>query len=167
LHFLEPSVTLTLDSILPSNAWGARLKTLNRLGLCFLAALACSLSGCNEQLTELPSGEAEIQNLARWYQDFRGANGRRYPPNEQAFAAFIKSRSTQEGTPVDPQQLLTSPRDGQKYVVTYGKPTTLDFNRSVVAYEKVGVDGKKLVVFESKASREVDDAELKTLLGGK
>ena len=167
LHFLEPSVTLTLDSIFPSKCLGCDLKTLNRLVFCFLAVLAPALWGCGEQLKEIPAGEANIQEVARWYQDFRSANRRQYPPNEQAFATFIKNRSAQQGTPIDPQQLLTSPRDGQKYVVQYGTPKTLDFNKTVVAHEKEGVDGKKLVVFETKASREVDDAELKSLLAGK
>jgi hypothetical protein len=143
------------------------LKTLNRLSFCCLAVLVAALVGCNEQLAEVPAGEDNIQQVARWYQDYRSANGRKHPPNEQAFAAFIKSRSTQQGTPIDPQQLLTSPRDGQKYVVTYSKPTSSDFMKAVVAYEKEGVDGKKLVVFETKASKEMDDAELKALLAGK
>jgi hypothetical protein len=146
---------------------GCDLKTPNRFSFCLLAVLIASLWGCQKQLSEPPSGDAEIQNVGKWYQDFRSANGRRHPRNEAEFVAFIANRSKQEGTPVDPQEILKSPRDGQKYVVTYGKPTSSDFNRSVVAYEKEGVDGEKLVVFESKATRKMDDAELKALLSGK
>jgi len=134
-----------------------------------IAAWAClllvaSVVGCGTRQEPTPEGELHIQDLAGWYQKFRRANRGRYPPNEQAFATFIGSSLKQAGDSRDPQELLTSPRDGQKYVVTYGKATSPAPNTSVVAYEKEGVDGKKLIVFETKESKEVDDTQLKSLV---
>jgi hypothetical protein len=105
-----------------------------------------------------------IQDLANWYAKFRRASKGRYPANEQQFAAFIGNSLKQAGSSASAQEILTSPRDGQKYVVTYGKATSPSPNTSIVAFEKEGADGKKLIVFETKESREVDDAELKSLL---
>jgi hypothetical protein len=62
------------------------------------------------------------------------------------------------------QKLLVSPRDGQKWVVLYGKPRPANPERSVAVHEKEGYDGKKLVAFEFGYSQEVDDAELQKFL---
>jgi hypothetical protein len=70
------------------------------------------------------------------------------------------------GEPVDREQLLTAPRDNQRYVIHYGKPTSPNPERNVAVYEKEGYRGKKLVAFESAWSQEVDEAQLQSLLAG-
>jgi hypothetical protein len=62
---------------------------------------------------------------------------------------------------------MTSPRDGQKYVVQYGEPTSMNPERNVAVYEKEGYGGEKLIAFESGWSQLVDDAKLQLLLSGK
>ena len=61
------------------------------------------------------------------------------------------------------ENLFISPRDSQKYVINF-KPNSTNPERNVAMHEKEGYGGKKLVAFESKWTKEVDDAELQTLL---
>jgi len=126
--------------------------------------LVIAVAGCGTRQVPTSDDELHIQDLANWYAKFRKANKGRYPANEQQLATFIGNSLKQAGSSGNPQEILTSPRDGQKYTVTYGKPTSPAPNTSIVAFEKEGVDGKKLIAFETKESREIDDAELKSLL---
>ncbi len=113
-----------------------------------------------------PDGQLAIEKIAQWYQLYRANNRRKPPPNEDAFIAFVQSTLEARGETFDPDLLLTSPRDGQEYVVNYGKPTSNDPNRNVAVYEQEGYRGKKLVAFEAAWAKEVDDAELQSLLAG-
>ena len=113
-----------------------------------------------------PEGQLAIENLAKWYQLYRADNAGKPPADEDTFIAFIESKLKARGDTVDRDQLLTSPRDGQKYIVQYGKPTSANMERNVAVYEKEGYGGKKLVAFESAWSQEVDDAELQSFLAG-
>jgi hypothetical protein len=54
--------------------------------------------------------------------------------------------------------LFTSPRDGQPYVVHYKQAGT------VVAYERDGKDGKRLVAYPSGQVEEVDETRFKQLV---
>ena len=113
-----------------------------------------------------PDGQLAIENVAKWYQLYRADNRGKPPANEDAFIAFIQNKLKGRGDTVDRGQLLTSPRDGQEFVIHYGKPTSNNAERNVAVYEKEGYRGKKLVAFESAWCREVDDAELQSLLAG-
>jgi hypothetical protein len=67
--------------------------------------------------------------------------------------------------PADPQpdKYVRSPRDGEEFVVVWG----LDLNRapgdSVVAYERKGADGKRMVVTADSIVKEVTDDELRQM----
>lgn len=135
-----------------------------------MAVLGLSIavvSGCGAQQVAPPERESQIQDVAGWYQGFRRAHRRQAPPNEAAFVAFITKTMKEREVELNVDELLTSPRDGQKYVILYGKPFPRNMDESVVAHEKEGYNGKKLVAFESTASREVDDSELQALLARK
>jgi hypothetical protein len=118
---------------------------------------------------EPPSVEAQqsIQNVAKWYGLYRQNNGGKTPPNEAEFLKYIENTLKGRGDTLDPDQLLTSPRDGQRYVVLYGEPISTNPEKNVVVHEKEGDGGKKLVAFEFGSFREVEDAELESLLAGK
>ena len=136
------------------------------LGLLMLAALSVA-PGCSSKGPPPPDGQLAIEDVAKWYQTYREFNGRKAPANEQAFVAFIEGKLKERGAVPDIQALLTSPRDGQKYVVLYGKPAPKNPERAVAVHEKEGYDGKKLVAFELGYSQEVDDAELQKFLAMK
>ncbi len=115
-----------------------------------------------------PGGQLQVETVAKWYQLYRASNGNKTPPNEQAFVAFITSKLKERGDTVpDLEGLLKSPRDGQKYVINYGKPTSPKAEKNVAVYESEGYNGKKWLAFESAWSQEVDDTELQRLLAGK
>jgi hypothetical protein len=114
-----------------------------------------------------PDGQLAIERVAKWYQYYRAENRGKPPPDEDAFIAFIEAKLQARGDTVDPDQLLTSPRDGQRYVVQYGTQNSTNMERNVAVYEKEGYRGKKLVAFESVWNKEVDDAELQSILAGK
>ncbi len=107
-----------------------------------------------------------IENVAKWYQYYRAEHRGKPPGNEEEFTAFIQSKLDERGETLDRDKLLTSPRDGQEYVVNYGKPTSNNPDRNVAVYEQEGYRGMKLVAFEMVWTKEVDEAELQSLLAG-
>ena len=114
-----------------------------------------------------PEGQLAIEEVAKWYKHFRVSNRNRPPANEKQFVKYISGRLKARGNPTDVDQLLTSPRDGQRYVVRYGRPNSKRMDRNVAAHEKEGYGGKKLVAFELGYAMEVDDAELEEFLARK
>jgi|GEM_PF-2821595 len=134
----------------------------------WVASLA--LAGCGEGRDGPPSVESQIaiENVAKWYQLYRADNTGKQPADEDAFLSFINSKLVERGQkPVDRKKLLTSPRDGEPYVVRYGKVNSRDQNGNLVAYEQKGVNGTKLIVSELARSRVVDEPELQSLLTDK
>jgi hypothetical protein len=134
--------------------------------LAAVSLLLAAVVGCSSQGSPPPEGQLQIEKVAGWYQFYRSRHGGKTAPNEEALTSFIADELKQRGETV-PSDLFISPRDKQKYVVSYGKPISTNPERNVAAYEKEGYGGKKLVAFESKWSKEVDDAELQSLLSGK
>ena len=107
-----------------------------------------------------------IETVAKWYQQYRANHRGRPPADEEAFTAFIQSKLDERDQTLDRDKLLTSPRDGKDFVVNYGKPTSNNPDHNVAVYEQEGYGGKKLVAFEMAWAKEVDEAELQSLLAG-
>ena len=107
-----------------------------------------------------------IENVAKWYQYYRAEHRGKPPTDEDEFIAFIQRKLEERGDTLDRDKLLTSPRDGKDFVVNYGKPTSNNPDRNVAVYEQEGYGGKKLVAFEAAWAKEVDEAELQSLLVG-
>jgi hypothetical protein len=136
--------------------------------LFLLASMA--LPGCSSKGPPPPDAQIQVEMLAGWYEDYKVKHGNKPPPSEDALVKYIETVQKERQitqTAEDTNKLLTSPRDGQKYVVLYGKTVNPNRERNVVLYEAEGYDGKKWVGFESKWSQEVDEAELQKLLTGK
>jgi hypothetical protein len=115
-----------------------------------------------------PEGILAIENVAKWYQLYRASHRGKPPKDEDAFIAFIEKDLAARGSEIlDREQFLTSPRDGQKYIIQYGKANSKNIERNVAVYEQEGYRDKKLLAFEAAWSREVDDAELQSLLAEK
>ncbi|MGI9456234.1 MAG: hypothetical protein ACR2NU_06700, partial [Aeoliella sp.] len=139
----------------------------SRSALILVAVLATA--GCIGDSYTPPSTESllAIENIDKWFQLYRAENRGKPPADEDAFLAFINGTLTARGQAVvNRDEVLTSPRDGAPYAVRYGMAGSPDLERSLVAYEQNGANGTKLIVTELALSREVDDAELESLIAG-
>lgn len=143
----------------PAAAWG-----------CCLAAV--TLSGCGGD-NELQSPTAmRLQSLAKMYLD--SAITSKPATNEQEFRNHLKNSDsrTLDTNGVDlqnPESIFTSLRDNEPFVVRYG--TSINnisgLSAPLLAYEKTGKSGKRLVVFANAKLDYVDDSRLQDLIEGK
>ena len=123
----------------------------------------CDLMGNN---APPPDNQLHIERIAKWYQLYRADNRGRAPKDEDQFMKYIEKQLQGRGETLDREEFLTSPRDGQKYIVNYGKPTTRNLEKNVAVREQEGYKGKKWVAFEAAWAMEVDEAKLQSLLAG-
>jgi hypothetical protein len=112
---------------------------------------------------EQTTAEVNIQKIATIYREFTDAHRGKAPANVEELKAWAtklkKDKLTQLGID-DPEQAFTSPRDKQPYVVV---PTRMNMLQPdmFVAYEKVGVGGKRLGVTAMGREFEVPEENLK------
>jgi hypothetical protein len=132
-----------------------------KLALLLLGVIMAA-PGCSGGGAPPPMDQLHIETVASWYEAYRSKNGKP-PPNEAAFLAFIEREQKERGVTFDMNELLTSPRDGQKYVINYKSNSTRP-ERNVAVYESQGHDGTKWLAFESRWSEEVDEAKLQEYL---
>lgn len=135
-----------------------------------LVAAAILVAGCGQQAQSKKQQESRLKPLSLLYGQYMGQHRGQPPQNEAEFKKFVetqKSFLTQFGI-TDPATLFISERDGQPYVVIYGKPAgpALLAGQPVIAYEKVGVGGKRFVASQLGAVEEVDEARFKELVPG-
>jgi hypothetical protein len=128
-----------------------------------LVALVAALAGCSR--TPSVAGKPEISHLRPLTVLYASAaSALHHPPqNEAEFKKYIAS---QKGKLLDvlkvenPDAIFISERDEQPYVVNYvtspgGKIP------DVVAYEKVGVNGKQMVGFATGVVVDMDEAQFR------
>lgn len=128
-----------------------------------MACASCWLVGCAP--APPPDGILAIENVAKWYQLYRADHRGKAPADEDVLFEFIEKRLAERDDSVTREELFTSPRDGQRYVVQYGdKANSKDMEINVAVIEQTGYEGIKLMAFESARAREVDEAELQQLL---
>lgn len=128
-----------------------------------LAALGCS----DDALTSETA--LKMKGLANAYLDHVvGAGGS--PKSEEAFKKHMRGlrASVQYDFKIDPANIdasFVSGRDNQPLVVIYGQDvgTISGKSRQVVAHEKTGKNGKRLVVFISTKVENLSAAELEKL----
>jgi len=128
-----------------------------------ILVVAAGIVGCSKAPNAV--GKAEVSHLrplAVLYAS--AASALRHPPqNEAEFKKYIAS---QKGKMLDvlkvddPDAIFISERDGQPYVVNYvaaagGKVP------EVVAYEKVGVSGRRMVGFSTGVVADLDEAQFR------
>jgi len=63
-------------------------------------------------------------------------------------------------------ELLVSPRDSQPFVIAYGKQAPALLDKGIVAHERTGVAGRRLVAYSLGYVSEVDEATFGSLLQG-
>ena len=142
-----------------------RVGMLSRLVLLLFMALPL-LFGCGK--TAAPAdGRTAIFDIASWHKEYVASHGRKLPPDEAAFVAYVEAQMKERGQPFDAAKFLVSPRDGQKYFVKYGKEFANLGPDNIVAHEMQGHDGKVWVGYQIGRFAEVDAAELPTLMSAK
>jgi hypothetical protein len=135
--------------------------------------VAVALLGCGADERNSPTA-LKLKALANFYLDCAVGQQGRGPANEQAFKKHIRSVPDFQlkANGLDPAQLdatFVSDRDQEPFVVAYGSAVGRISGDStqVVAHEKTGKNGKRLVVFVSTKVDLVDEGRLKQLTGTK
>lgn len=140
-----------------------------KLGLLLLATV---LVGCTSQEVKRTQ-EAENSHL-RWLLRLYAlasdqAQGRP-PKSEESFKQFIsgmdagaRDRLLAGAGVSSTDELFVSERDGQPYVIIYGKPAR-KMDGGIVAYEQQGVNGLRFVGRRVGAVEEVDDQQFKVMV---
>jgi hypothetical protein len=132
-----------------------------------VAASELSLAGCGGSAAGGGDNfkvQQQLNTVASFYGDYLSEHGGAPPQDEAAFRAFLQERAQgierMDVGGVD--GLLTSPRDGQLFVVIYGKrlaPADSP-NTPWAAYEQTGVDGKRFAAQVRGDVVELTDAEI-------
>lgn len=129
--------------------------------------------GCAPDETASPTAK-KLRSLAQVYLDCAVARKGQGPPDEAAFKKHVRGmyEDVLKDYGIDPKNLdpaFTSDRDKEPFVVVYGQGVGSISGKSkqVIAHEKTGVGGKKLVAFVSGKVELADDARLQDLLAGK
>jgi hypothetical protein len=138
----------------------------------FLGLVVLCFAGCSDDALKSPTA-VKMSGLANAYLDHVvGANGS--PPDQAAFKKHLLGlrASVQYDYHVDPSKIdafFISERDNEPFVVTYGQGVGKISGESkhVIAHEKTGKNGKRLVVFTSTKVDLVNEAELERLKAAK
>lgn len=136
---------------------------LSRIGGILLLVFATSLLGCSgvSEDADLAKQRMGLGGLARVYGQYMSQHRGRPPRSEKELRKFIESQGAEYlvGLEVETiDELFTSPRDGEPYVVIYGK------RQDVVAYEAVGADGKRFYAHNLGGAELVDEAKFQEMV---
>ena len=140
--------------------------------IAILGVLVLSLSSCSDDALKSPTA-LKMSGLANAYLDHVvSANGP--PADEVALKKHMRGLrgSVQYDYHIDPENIdasFVSQRDNEPLVVLYGKGVGKISGNSkhVIAHEKTGKNGKRLVVFASTKVDIVNEAELERLKSAK
>src|SRR5262245_27928183 len=135
--------------------------------------VAVALVGCGGDERNSPTA-LKLKALANFYLDYAVAQRGQGPTTEQAFKKHIRSVPDFQlkANGLDPATLdatFVSERDQEPFVIAYGSTISRISGDStqVIAHEKTGKNGKRLVVYASAKVDLVDDAKLKELANSK
>jgi hypothetical protein len=123
-----------------------------------------STCGCGKSTVPVDDDGENLRQLAVAYSQYAGMNRGVGPGDEQALKEFIAGQS---GGEFDVNAMFASTRDGQPYVVLYGRQARLprsDVPPDLIAYEHTGVDGQRYVAFGGGAMETLDEESLAKLL---
>ncbi len=132
-------------------------------GLVALSALCLSACGSG---SDVPTGDGaeHLRRLAIEFSTYRGTHRGQTPKDEAAFRKYLENSSSQER---DIDDMLTSPRDGQPYMIRYGINVPIpspEVEQPVIIYEQTGADGTRYVAFGTGGVNEVTEEEFQQLL---
>jgi hypothetical protein len=133
-----------------------------------LAALA-GLPGCGSNELESPTA-VKLKALANFYLDYAVAQHGQGPANEQALKKHIRSQPgfILKTNGLDPDAIdavFSSERDQEPFVILYGLRITKISGESapLLAHEKTGKNGKRLVAYANAKVDHVNEARFKEL----
>ena len=140
-----------------------------RLVSALALSLGCLSLGCKPVNKPAPPAESNLKVLSVFYGRYIQTHQGQTPPDAEAFKKFITSMPASELETfkvTDVEKLFVSPRDGQLCVVRYGfaLPPPGPTGAPVVAYEKVGVNGRRYVAYSVGGVDEVDEARFRQLV---
>ncbi len=127
------------------------------------------MAGCQSATRDAASDPqaARLLALSMLYARYQNANQGRSPASEEQFKTFIREYGNKIQELVqtdDADAVFTSLRDGQPYVVLYGKATAQQQSSGLVAYETEGADGKRYVGYRLGYVEEVDEERFRQLI---
>ena len=124
----------------------ARLKRL-----CAAVGMLIAVVGCDRTpstVVQTPPDTSALRGIIRFYVTAAGELGR--PPKNMDELKSVLAPLTNE-----PDKYLRSTRDGEEFVVVWGLDLYQQSPDTIVAYERKGVDGKRLVLDVNAMVREV------------
>ena len=141
--------------------------------LLLLMAALVALPGCGSDELESPTAK-KLQALGNFYLDYAVGKNGKGPENEQELKKHIRSTpdhvlSTTGFDRNSIDSLFNSERDQQPFVVLYGLTIKQVGGKSapLVAHEKTGKNGKRLVGFANGKVELVEESRLNELLPAK
>ncbi len=137
------------------------------LPLLMVLAISCMWpTACSRRKEAAAEREmSHLKPLVILYGQFLSQTGKP-PANEAQFKKFIADRGEtmmKNSGVATVDELFISERDGQPYVIVYGKPKP-GTARDLVAYEQKGVDGVRRVGYSLGLISDVDDARFQELV---
>lgn len=136
------------------------------LGLRLILGIGCLLgAGCGGPNN--PAGSqvqtSKLRAIVAFYQQYQDSHRRQPPENEAEFKAYVKTLSPQQldaWKVSDIDQAFLSERDGQPYVVLYGKQAA---SGRLIGSERNGKDGQRMVAYKTGQVELVDEAQFQKL----
>jgi hypothetical protein len=129
--------------------------------LMLLACAAVSLLPLAGGCTQSGSGEDEtttdLRQIGRAYGVILGGKNR--PPKDIEEIRQVLSELHTDGLNPPAEEVLTSPRDKEQYVVIMGANLGAGKSGDILAYEKKGADGKRYALDMSYEIRQLTDDE--------
>ena len=130
----------------------------------FIAVLLTGVllsTGCQPEQAEVTEQHTTMKALATAYGQYISQHRGRPPKNEKSFRKYLESDAAEFLSNFGVEavdDLFISPRDNEPYEIVYGKMA------KIIAYEKVGVDGKRLIADDLGVVEEVDEAKFAELV---
>jgi hypothetical protein len=122
--------------------------------------LGCPGLGCSRQAPADPEAKVRLTKVLRLYQVYVEKN-KKGPPSEETLRDFGRKLSAKERDEYligdDLDNIFTSPRDGQKYVIQYNLKLDPGGKTRAVAWEATGKGGKRFVALSMGYVEEYDD----------
>jgi hypothetical protein len=130
----------------------------HRWSIAMTALLAASVVACaSRPVSREDETTSDLRNIARAYEVV--INQHRHPPRdvEELKRVLADLHEANLNPPAD--EVLTSSRDGQPYVIILGADLGASAAKDVLAYEKKGKEGKRYVLYLSRDIMQLTDAE--------
>ena len=148
------------------------VQVSNRIPGAIALVLLSVVVGCGDKGRSNKAQEGSpLKPIAKFYGDYVRQHQGMPPAGEAEFKAFLKETKNaawlkEEFKVTDIDKLLISPRDNKPFVIYYG---TRSKNAGpggalLVAYEQVGLEGKRFVASALGAVEEVDEAAFRKMV---